>query len=107
MSPSVPDGSGRFKDREGRSAPGTSREASAGAVGTSRGERDDKPVSTTHEMADLAAEFGGWHIWRGRSASGRETDWHATSKRRKGGRRIRLAAATPRPSARSWPSTRR
>lgn len=43
-------------------------------------------------MADLAAEFSGWHIWRGRSASGQETDWHATSKRRKGGRRIRLAA---------------
>lgn len=45
-------------------------------------------------MAALAAEFSGWHVWRGRSAAGQETDWHATSKRRKGGRRIRLAAGT-------------
>jgi hypothetical protein len=44
-------------------------------------------------MAALAAEFNGWHIWRARSASGRETDWHATGKRRRNGKRGRLAAA--------------
>ena len=33
-----------------------------------------------------------WHIWRGRSADGRETDWHATSKARRNGKRRRLAA---------------
>lgn len=61
-------------------------------MGTSRAERDDKPVIMTDELAALAAEFGGWHIWRGRSASGQETDWHATGKRRRDGRRGRLAA---------------
>jgi hypothetical protein len=43
-------------------------------------------------MAALAAEFTAWHIWRGRSAGGRETDWHATGKRRGDGGRARLAA---------------
>ena len=43
-------------------------------------------------MAALAAEFSGWHIWRGRSVSGAETDWHATGRRRVNGRRRRLTA---------------
>jgi hypothetical protein len=50
-------------------------------------------VSSGDDLSALAAEFTGWHIWRGRSASGRETDWHATSKRREGGKCRRLAAA--------------
>jgi hypothetical protein len=50
-------------------------------------------VSTTDDLAVIGADFPGWHIWRGRSASGRETDWHATSKRREDGKRMRLAAA--------------
>ncbi|HET6187112.1 MAG TPA: hypothetical protein VFE59_08930 [Trebonia sp.] len=50
-------------------------------------------MSTTDDLTALAADFAGWHIWRGRSASGRETDWHATSKRRESGKRARLAAA--------------
>jgi hypothetical protein len=50
-------------------------------------------VSTTDDLAAIAADFAGWHIWRGRSASGRETDWHATSKQREDGKRRRLAAA--------------
>jgi hypothetical protein len=50
-------------------------------------------VSSDDDLAALAAEFTGWHIWRGRSPSGRETDWHATSKRRENGKRARLAAA--------------
>lgn len=37
-------------------------------------------------LADLAADFPGWHIWRGRDGRGNDTDWHAT-------RRQRLAAA--------------
>ena len=49
-------------------------------------------VSTTDDLAALAAEFNGWHIWRGRSASGRETDWHATSRLRRNGKRRRHAA---------------
>jgi hypothetical protein len=47
----------------------------------------------TDDLGALAADFGAWHIWRGRSANGKETDWHATSKRRDGGKRRRLAAA--------------
>jgi hypothetical protein len=49
-------------------------------------------VSATGELAALAAEFPGWHIWRGRSASGRETDWNATSSLRRNGKRRRLSA---------------
>jgi hypothetical protein len=44
------------------------------------------------DLADLAAEFTGWHVWRGRSAAGRETDWHATGRRSGGTRPLRLAA---------------
>ena len=50
-------------------------------------------MSTADDLAALAADFAGWHIWRGRSAAGGETDWHATSKRREDGKRRRLAAA--------------
>ena len=42
-------------------------------------------VSMTDDLADLAAftvDFSAWHIWRGRSTSGRETDWHATGRTR-------------------------
>jgi hypothetical protein len=34
------------------------------------------------DMTALAADFPGWHIWRSRSASGRETGWNATRKGR-------------------------
>jgi hypothetical protein len=33
-------------------------------------------------LADLAAGFPGWHIWRGRGSSGADADWHATRRRR-------------------------
>lgn len=46
----------------------------------------------TDDLGAISAKFTGWHIWRGRSASGRETDWHATSRKRLNGRRVRLAA---------------
>lgn len=49
-------------------------------------------MSSDDDLAALATEFTGWHIWRGRSASGRETDWHATGKRHESGKRVRLAA---------------
>lgn len=42
-------------------------------------------------MAALAMDFPGWHVWRSRSQSGRETGWNATRK----GRFPRLAGALP------------
>ena len=45
------------------------------------------------DLADLAAEFTGWHIWRARSASGRETGWHATGRPCGERKPARLAAA--------------
>jgi hypothetical protein len=51
-----------------------------------------KTVSTTDALAALAADYSRWHIWRGRSASGTETDWHATSRRRVDGKCARLTA---------------
>jgi hypothetical protein len=49
-----------------------------------------------NDMAALAADFPGWHVWRGRSGSGTETDWHATASRdlRKAGAQGRLSAAS-------------
>jgi hypothetical protein len=32
------------------------------------------------DMTALAADFPGWHVWRSRSCSGRETGWNATRK---------------------------
>jgi hypothetical protein len=51
-------------------------------------------MTTANEMAALAADFPGWHVWRGRSGSGAETDWHATASRalRKAGTLGRLTA---------------
>jgi hypothetical protein len=50
-------------------------------------------VSTTDDLAALAADFTRWHIWRGRSSSGTETDWHATSRQRgENGKCARLTA---------------
>jgi hypothetical protein len=39
----------------------------------------------------LAADFPGWHVWRSRSQSGRETGWNATRR----GRGPQLAGALP------------
>jgi len=50
---------------------------------------------TIDVMTVLALDFPGWHVWRSRSASGRETGWHATRK----GRRPRLSGALPMVSA--------
>jgi hypothetical protein len=33
-------------------------------------------------LADLAAEFPGWHVWRGRDGRGIEQGWFATRRRR-------------------------
>ena len=51
--------------------------------------------TTADDMASLAADFPGWHVWRSRSGSGALTDWNATAGRRlrKAGMPRRLAAA--------------
>ncbi len=49
-------------------------------------------MSTADDLAALAADFEGWHVWRGRSPSGAEAEWHATCRRREGGRPARLTA---------------
>jgi hypothetical protein len=33
-------------------------------------------------LADLAAEFPGWHVWRGRDGRGADQGWFATRRRR-------------------------
>lgn len=33
-------------------------------------------------LAVLAADFGGWHIWRGRDGKGACKGWYATRRRR-------------------------
>jgi hypothetical protein len=38
-------------------------------------------VSSDDELAALAAEFTGWHIWRSRSASGALDGWRATRRK--------------------------
>jgi hypothetical protein len=43
------------------------------------------------DIASLAADFPGWHIWRSRSQSGRETGWNGTRK----GRFSRVVGALP------------
>ena len=56
-------------------------------------------MNSDDDLAALAAEFPGWHIWRSRSANGAETGWRATRKRQRGvriaGTAARLAAASP------------
>ncbi len=51
---------------------------------------------TSDDIAALAAEFRGWHVWRGRSGAGIETDWHATASRdlREAGAQGRLTAGS-------------
>jgi hypothetical protein len=53
---------------------------------------------TSDDMATLAADFPGWHVWRGRSGTGALTDWHATASRalRRAGTLGRLTAADAR-----------
>lgn len=48
-------------------------------------------TARSDDMAAIAADFPGWHIWRSRSLSGRETGWNATRK----GRFPRLAGSLP------------
>jgi hypothetical protein len=33
-------------------------------------------------LADLAVDFPGWHIWRGRDSRGSHRGWYATRQRR-------------------------
>lgn len=39
-------------------------------------------VNDSPALADLAAAFPAWHMWRGHSSTGRDTYWHATRLRR-------------------------
>jgi hypothetical protein len=63
-------------------------------VGTSHKACDRGTMTSTSEMATLAADFPGWHVWRGRSGNGAEAEWHATAHpaARKPGTLGRLAA---------------
>ncbi len=36
----------------------------------------------TEALADLAAAYPGWHIWRGRDSRGADKGWYATRRRR-------------------------
>jgi hypothetical protein len=50
-------------------------------------------MSTASDLAALASDFPGWHVWRARSLSGAETGWHATARRPgRDGTRGRLAS---------------
>lgn len=51
------------------------------------------------DMAALAADFPGWHIWRTRGSSGAETDWNATRKGRKRGAGAGMLTRVTAPSA--------
>jgi hypothetical protein len=54
-------------------------------------------MTTTDDLAALAADYPGWRIWLGRSYSGAETGWHATARHRgQAGEPRRLAIADAR-----------
>lgn len=55
----------------------------------------------TDELAALAAGSPGWHIWRSRSESGRETDWNATRGDRRAPGAAGLAVRLTAPDAAS------
>ena len=50
-------------------------------------------MTPDQELAELCAQWPGWHIWRGRDGGGRPSGWHAT--RRSAGRSVILDAAGP------------
>lgn len=35
-------------------------------------------------LADLAADFPAWHVWRSRNSQGRDAGWNATRRRKPG-----------------------
>jgi hypothetical protein len=39
-------------------------------------------IHSAEALADLAAEFPGWHIWRGRDCRGPDQGWLASRRRR-------------------------
>jgi hypothetical protein len=41
-------------------------------------------ITDETELAGLAAEFPGWHVWRSRDGRGRDAGWNATRRRRPG-----------------------
>ena len=50
-------------------------------------------MGNAYDLAALAADFRSWHIWRGRSHSGAEAEWHATGRRRGSRKPERVTAA--------------
>jgi hypothetical protein len=62
---------------------------------------DCASMTSNDDVAALAADFPGWHVWRGRSRSGAETDWHATA-----GRRLRKTGTLGRLTASDAPGLR-
>lgn len=44
-------------------------------------------------LADLAAAFPGWHIWRGRDGRGADKGWYATRHRRLGATELHTGLA--------------
>jgi hypothetical protein len=55
------------------------------------------PLTGARTLADLAADFPGWHIWRSRDRRGRDDGWNATRRKAHGpvppGTVARLTAA--------------
>lgn len=50
-------------------------------------------MTPDQQIAELAAEWPGWHLWRGRDVHGQPSGWHAT--RQAGGRSTIVAADGP------------
>ena len=50
-------------------------------------------MTRADDRAALAAEFTGWHIWRGLSYGGTPSEWHATGRSRGPRKPGRLTAA--------------
>jgi hypothetical protein len=44
-------------------------------------------------LADLAAAYPGWHIWRGRDGRGADKGWYATRRRRLAASELRAGLA--------------
>lgn len=51
-------------------------------------------MTADQELAELAADFEDWHIWRGRDIHGQPVGWHATLT---GTRRTSVIVATDGP----------
>jgi hypothetical protein len=39
-------------------------------------------ITDSQDLADLAAAFPGWHVWRSRDGTGNDTGWYGTRRRK-------------------------